>query len=81
MMRTTMRMCGQTPADAALETLYAAVADIAGGGYVGPSGFMQMSGSPKLYQPSKTARDPELARRLWDVSTELTHVPSALTLR
>jgi hypothetical protein len=42
MMRTTMRLFGQTPAEA--------------------------------------ARAPELARRLWDVSTELTHVPSALAL-
>ena len=79
-MRTTMRLFGQTPAEAALETLYAAVADIPGGGYVGPGGFMRMSGSPKLYQPSKAARDPDAARRLWDVSTELTHVPSALSV-
>ena len=79
-MRTTMRLFGQTPAEAALETRYAAVADIPGGGYVGPGGFMRMSGSPKLYQPSKAARDPDAARRLWDVSTELTHVPSALSV-
>ena len=79
-MRATMRMFGQTPAEAAREPLYAAVADIPGGGFVGPGGFMQMSGSPKLVRPSKAARDPELARRLWDVSTEMTHVPSALAL-
>ena len=81
LMRTLMRLFAQTPADAALETLYAAVAEIPGGGFIGPGGFMQMSGPPKPARPSKAARDPELARRLWDVSAELTHVQPALNPR
>jgi hypothetical protein len=77
-----MRLFAQTPADAALETLYAAFADdVPGGGFVGPGGFMQMSGAPKPVRPAKAARDPELARLLWDVSAEMTHVQPALTLR
>ena len=81
LMRTFMRLFAQTPADAALETLYAAFADLPGGGFVGPGGFMQLSGAPRPARPSKAARDPELARRLWDVSAEMTHVLPALNSR
>ncbi|MFB7719048.1 oxidoreductase [Nocardia sp. NPDC056100] len=69
----------QSEEDGALPTLYAAVADIPGNSYVGPSGFLQRSGAPKLVNRSARALDTDTARRLWEVSEELTGVtfPSA----
>jgi NAD(P)-dependent dehydrogenase (short-subunit alcohol dehydrogenase family) len=78
MIRIINRFWAQTPAEAALEPLYAAVADIPGNSFVGPSGMM--SGAPKLVQPPKAAQDADLARRLWDVSANLTKVSPTLTL-
>ncbi len=61
----------------ALPTLYAAVADIPGDSFVGPDGFQEMRGAPKLVGRSKRAQDAEVARRLWEVSEQLTdtHFP------
>ncbi|MGW0432060.1 oxidoreductase [Micromonospora sp. NPDC003197] len=64
---------------AALPTLYAAVADIPGASYAGPSGFLQGRGAPKLVGRSRAARDETVARRLWTVSEELTGVAFPLT--
>lgn len=64
----------------ALPTLYAAVADIPGGSYAGPSGFLEGRGAPKLVGRSKAARDGAIARRLWTVSEELTGVTFPLAL-
>jgi hypothetical protein len=58
----------------ALPTLYAAVADVPGGSYAGPGGFLQGRGAPKLVSRSRAARNGTLARRLWTVSEELTGV-------
>jgi NAD(P)-dependent dehydrogenase (short-subunit alcohol dehydrogenase family) len=80
MFRFIDRFIAQTPAEGALETLYAAVADVPGGAFVGPGGFMGMRGAPKQVHPSKAALDPELGRRLWDLSAELTKVRPALAL-
>jgi hypothetical protein len=58
----------------ALPTLYAATADIPGGSFVGPDGLQEMRGHPKLVKPTRAARNPQTARRLWEVSEELTGV-------
>jgi NAD(P)-dependent dehydrogenase (short-subunit alcohol dehydrogenase family) len=58
----------------ALPTLYAATADIPGGSFVGPDGFQEMRGHPTLVTPTRAAQDPETARRLWEVSEQLTGV-------
>lgn len=59
----------------ALPTLYAAtMPDLAGGSYVGPDRMREMWGHPTLVKPSRAARDPETARRLWEISEELTNV-------
>ncbi|HET6298652.1 MAG TPA: oxidoreductase [Kribbella sp.] len=58
----------------ALPTLYAAVVDVSGDSYVGPNGFMEARGKPKLVGRSANAQDAEAARRLWDISEELTGV-------
>lgn len=56
----------------ALPTLYAATEDVPGGSYIGPDGLGHLRGFPEIRQPSKAARDPELASRLWDLTSELT---------
>jgi len=58
----------------ALPTLYAATEDIPGGSYVGPDGFMEQRGHPKLVGANGRARDEESARRLWEISESLTGV-------
>ncbi|GAA2832689.1 hypothetical protein [Nonomuraea rubra] len=50
------------------------MADVPGGAYAGPSGFLEGRGAPKLVGRSKTARDGALARRLWTASEVLTGV-------
>jgi NAD(P)-dependent dehydrogenase (short-subunit alcohol dehydrogenase family) len=68
------RTVAQSETDGALPTIYAAVGDIPGDSYAGPGGFMEMRGKPKLVDRSNAARDPEVARHLWEVSEELTGV-------
>jgi hypothetical protein len=66
------RVLAQDENGGALPTLYAAGADIPGNSFAGPGGFMEQRGAPKLVERSDAAKDPEAARRLWDVSEELT---------
>ena len=56
----------------ALPTLYAATQDVPGACYIGPDGPAHLRGYPEIGTPSKRARDPDLARRLWDLSARLT---------
>jgi NAD(P)-dependent dehydrogenase (short-subunit alcohol dehydrogenase family) len=42
--------------------------DVQGGQFIGPGGWGELRGAPRVVRPTRTARDPELARRLWDVS-------------
>ncbi|USX52541.1 oxidoreductase [Lentzea sp. HUAS12] len=56
----------------ALPTLFAATQDVPGDSYAGPGGFLEGRGAPKLVGRSARARDTAVARRLWDVSAELT---------
>jgi NAD(P)-dependent dehydrogenase (short-subunit alcohol dehydrogenase family) len=73
------RIFAQSEEDGALPTIYAAVEDVPGDSYAGPNGFMEMRGAPKLVGRSAAARDSDVARRLWEVSEELTGVPFPLT--
>jgi NAD(P)-dependent dehydrogenase (short-subunit alcohol dehydrogenase family) len=69
------RIAAQTDADGALPALYAATApDVQGGTYWGPTALFGMRGAPGPAAPTKAARDEETARRLWEVSEELTGV-------
>lgn len=56
----------------ALSTLFAAVEDIPGGSYVGPSGVGGIRGLPAVRKPSRAALDPETARALWTATAALT---------
>jgi NAD(P)-dependent dehydrogenase (short-subunit alcohol dehydrogenase family) len=65
----------QDAAHGALPTLRAATAtDTASGEYFAPSGVFQLKGDPILLKMPKSALDAEVARRLWEVSEELTGV-------
>ncbi|MBE9372967.1 SDR family NAD(P)-dependent oxidoreductase [Saccharopolyspora sp. HNM0983] len=66
------RAFAQPPRKAALPTLFALDQDIPGGSYVGPDGRHEMHGYPTLVGRSAAASDPHSARRLWEVSAELT---------
>ena len=68
------RIFAQSDEMGALPTLYAATQDIPGNSYVGPDGFQEQRGHPKLVGRSEAARDAETARRLWDLSEQLTGV-------
>jgi NAD(P)-dependent dehydrogenase (short-subunit alcohol dehydrogenase family) len=68
------RLIAQDEQAGALPTLYAAVADVPGDSFAGPDGLMEMRGKPKLVGRSKAAGDADAARRLWDLSEELTGV-------
>ena len=70
---------GQSEEDGALPTLYAATVDVPGNSYAGPSGFMEARGPAKLVGRSAAAKDADVARRLWEVSEELTGVSFPLT--
>jgi NAD(P)-dependent dehydrogenase (short-subunit alcohol dehydrogenase family) len=61
----------QSAGGGALPTLYAATAPIPPGAYVGP-GFLEIRGRPKLVVASARAQSADDARRLWQVSEELT---------
>lgn len=58
-----------------LPTLYAATEPgLEGGTYAGPDGFAEQRGHPKPVEPNRAARDEETARRLWEVSEQMTGV-------
>lgn len=72
--RRILHLFAQSDDDGALPVLYAAVADVPGNSYAGPSGFLQGRGAPRLVGRSRSARDSDLARHLWTVSEQLTGV-------
>ena len=61
------------PADGAMPTLMAALDPaVQGGEYFGPQGLLEFSGLPGAAPKSAYAQDPAVARRLWQVSEQLT---------
>jgi NAD(P)-dependent dehydrogenase (short-subunit alcohol dehydrogenase family) len=74
-MRTGNRLMSQDASMGALPTLYAAGAtQVRGGEYIGPDGFAENKGYPKLARSSRRSHDRAAARRLWEISEELTGV-------
>ncbi|HVA07976.1 MAG TPA: oxidoreductase [Acidimicrobiales bacterium] len=66
---------GQSAATGALPTLYAATDPaVENGAFIGPSRAYQLFGPPRVVQPNRRARDPEVAARLWTISEDLTGV-------
>jgi NAD(P)-dependent dehydrogenase (short-subunit alcohol dehydrogenase family) len=73
------RLFAQIAAMGALPLLYAAaVPDAAGGDYIGPDGFGEFRGYPTRVSCSAAAHDPATARRLWEISEQLTSVRFSL---
>ena len=64
----------------ALSIEYAATQDVPGGSYVGPDGLAHLRGYPEIHEPSSAARDPQTARRLWELSARLTGVEPTIHL-
>ena len=59
----------------ALPTLYAATfGGLPGGTFVGPDGIAEQRGHPRPVGMASAARDEDVARRLWEVSEQLTGV-------
>ena len=62
-----------SPENGAKPSLYAALgSDVNGGDYFGPTGFDQMKGKAGKVESRPHAQDKEVAKRLWEVSEELT---------
>jgi NAD(P)-dependent dehydrogenase (short-subunit alcohol dehydrogenase family) len=74
-MKVSNKMIAQNEEMGALPTLYAATEPgLEGGTFVGPDGFLEQRGHPKPVAPNGAARDEQVARRLWEVSEEMTGV-------
>lgn len=74
-MRLATRLFAQAPAVGALPALYAAtMPEVKGGEYYGPGGYKELGGLPKQVASRPEARDPVLARQLWELSERLTGV-------
>ena len=75
LMRVGNAVIAQSDEMGALPTLYAATEPgLQGGTFCGPGGFLEQRGHPKPVAPSGAARDRDVARRLWEVSEEMTGV-------
>ncbi|HEX6359819.1 oxidoreductase [Actinophytocola sp.] len=74
-MKVSNRIMAQDVGMGALPQVYAAAgADVESGQFWGPDGRNESKGYPTVVQPLDEARDRELARRLWDISVEMTGV-------
>jgi NAD(P)-dependent dehydrogenase (short-subunit alcohol dehydrogenase family) len=69
------RVLAQSADMGALPTLFAATyPGLPGGSYIGPGGFLEQRGYPRIVDRSAAAKDANAARRLWTASEELTGV-------
>jgi NAD(P)-dependent dehydrogenase (short-subunit alcohol dehydrogenase family) len=75
-MKASNLLFGQSDVNGAVPVLYGATGPaLRGGEYLGPDGLFSMRGDgAEPQQPSKAARDDAVAKRLWDVSEDLTGV-------
>jgi NAD(P)-dependent dehydrogenase (short-subunit alcohol dehydrogenase family) len=74
-MKISTAVVAQSGEMGALPMLFAATQPgVESGLYIGPDGLGEQRGHPKVVKPSGAARDETAARRLWEVSEELTGV-------
>ncbi len=73
-MRVANAVLAQDAQTGALPMLYAATADVDGGAYVEPGGFMNMRGRPTVGRSSDASYDRDDARQLWGHSVDATDV-------
>jgi NAD(P)-dependent dehydrogenase (short-subunit alcohol dehydrogenase family) len=74
LMTVSNKVIAQSDAMGALPLLFAAVEDLESGAYVGPDGMAEQRGHPKLVGMTARARNDGDARRLWQVSEQLTGI-------
>ncbi len=74
MMSIGNRLFAQSAEMGALPTLYAATAQVEPGAFYGPGGLRGMRGHPVRSGSSSASRDEMTARRLWELSEQLTKV-------
>jgi NAD(P)-dependent dehydrogenase (short-subunit alcohol dehydrogenase family) len=73
------RLFAQDVEKGVLPQLYAATApDAQSGQFYGPDGWRELRGYPTTVRPDPAAEDPGTARRLWQLSEELTGVSYAI---
>jgi hypothetical protein len=73
--RVMNAVMGQSAASGARPQVYAAtMPDVTGGEYFGPDGFMESRGAPTRVDRTSAAKDVATAKRLWDLSEQLTGV-------
>ena len=73
-MRAGNRLLAQSAEAGAWPTLYGAALDVPGGSFIGPDGLAQLRGHPVPVSSSRVSRDRDAARRLWELSEDLTQV-------
>jgi NAD(P)-dependent dehydrogenase (short-subunit alcohol dehydrogenase family) len=70
-----LRFLTSPDSEGAEPTLYAAANPNAHSGeYIGPDGFLEFRGHPKVVHPRKRALDADVAAQLWTVSEQLTGI-------
>ena len=67
-------LVAQSKEAGALPTLFAVTQDLPGASYVGPDGLGEWRGHPALTSRTAAASDVTVAKKLWDVSEQLTGV-------
>jgi NAD(P)-dependent dehydrogenase (short-subunit alcohol dehydrogenase family) len=77
--RVCNALLAQPAVKGAWPTVYAATAaEVRGGDYIGPGGPAEIAGRPIKVESSRMSHDPELARKLWEVSVQRTGVDYAV---
>jgi NAD(P)-dependent dehydrogenase (short-subunit alcohol dehydrogenase family) len=72
---TVGKVFGQSAEEGSKSTLLAATdKEARGGDYYGPSGFRGVKGKPAKVTSSELSHDQELAKKLWEISEEITGV-------
>jgi len=73
--RPLFEWLSQSPTEGARSVLRAAIDPVVSGGeYYGPSGWLGMRGAPVEVRSSRLSYDTQIARRLWELSEDLTGV-------
>jgi len=69
------KLLGMKPEQGALSLIFAAVAEkVVGGAYYGPNGLKEIRGYPGVSKIAPGAKDQKVAKRLWEVSENLSGV-------